>query len=215
MENGRAAPARRASSSTRKRLLDATQTLIAEQGEARVSLRDITDAAHANVAAVSYHFGSKDNLCRSAIDCAINEVAASHVRELERLPATADVGQIANAMVATIVQRLTSRDLRERVMLKLSAQAILADAASTDYAAAAGNVYALLAAKLAVALPTISANELRLRAQAAATLLHLIATGALGDQLRKRNAAYLTRHLVPIVAGSLAGWPPDARQKQD
>ena len=200
-------PERRAGSATRQRLLDATGSLIAAAGEAKVSLRDITKAAQANVAAVSYHFGSKDNLCRAAIDCAIDEVAGSHLRELNHLPAAADVGQIASALVTTIVQRLTSRDRRERVMLKLSAQAILADAESTGYASAAGSVFDLLTQKLALALPTVSAAELRLRAQAAATLLHVVAAGALGDQLRKRSAPYLMRHLVPIVAGSLAGWP--------
>jgi AcrR family transcriptional regulator len=43
-------------------ILDAAETLFADQGFAQVSIRDIADAAQANVAAVNYHFGSKEKL---------------------------------------------------------------------------------------------------------------------------------------------------------
>jgi AcrR family transcriptional regulator len=48
--------------STRSRLLDVAEQLFAEQGFGETSVRDITQAAGANLAAVNYHFGSKDNL---------------------------------------------------------------------------------------------------------------------------------------------------------
>lgn len=43
-------------------ILDAAESLFAEQGFAHVSIRDIAVAARANVAAVNYHFGSKERL---------------------------------------------------------------------------------------------------------------------------------------------------------
>jgi AcrR family transcriptional regulator len=43
-------------------ILDAAEALFAEQGFAHVSIRDIAVAAKANVAAVNYHFGSKERL---------------------------------------------------------------------------------------------------------------------------------------------------------
>lgn len=43
-------------------ILDAAESLFAEQGFAHVSIRDIAVAAKANVAAVNYHFGSKERL---------------------------------------------------------------------------------------------------------------------------------------------------------
>ena len=43
---------------TRERILKAAEALFAERGFETVSLRDITGAADANVAAVNYHFGS-------------------------------------------------------------------------------------------------------------------------------------------------------------
>ncbi|MDP2774389.1 MAG: helix-turn-helix domain-containing protein, partial [Nocardioides sp.] len=47
---------------TERRLLLAAERLFAQQGIAATSLRSIMAAAEANVAAVHYHFGSKDEL---------------------------------------------------------------------------------------------------------------------------------------------------------
>ena len=51
--------------------MDATLDLLAERGEEGVTLRELTDAAQANVAAVSYHFGSLKALCDAAIEHAL------------------------------------------------------------------------------------------------------------------------------------------------
>ncbi|MCU1395023.1 MAG: hypothetical protein JWM34_3451 [Ilumatobacteraceae bacterium] len=45
---------------TRRRILSAAEELFSERGIDGVSLREITAAASANVAAANYHFGSKD-----------------------------------------------------------------------------------------------------------------------------------------------------------
>ena len=47
---------------TKERILDAAETLFAEKGFAGTSLRTITRAAGVNLAAVNYHFGSKEAL---------------------------------------------------------------------------------------------------------------------------------------------------------
>ncbi len=47
---------------TRERILDEAETLFAEKGYHAVSVREITAAAHCNLAAVNYHFGNKQNL---------------------------------------------------------------------------------------------------------------------------------------------------------
>src|SRR4051794_28795682 len=62
---------RAAGQRTRAQLMDAALDLIAERGEEGVTLRDLTDAAGANVAAVSYHFGSLKSLRDSAIEQAL------------------------------------------------------------------------------------------------------------------------------------------------
>ena len=51
--------------------MDAALSMLAERGEEGVTLRELTDAADANVAAVSYHFGSLGSLCEAAIEDAL------------------------------------------------------------------------------------------------------------------------------------------------
>ena len=48
--------------STRQRILDSAELLFARHGFAGASLRQVTASAKVNLAAVNYHFGSKENL---------------------------------------------------------------------------------------------------------------------------------------------------------
>ena len=50
---------------TPDRILDAAEALFAERGFAMTSLRQVTRLANANLAAVSYHFGSKEALLQA------------------------------------------------------------------------------------------------------------------------------------------------------
>ena len=52
---------------TRSRLLDAAGELFAERGFDATNVRDITSLAKTNVAAVNYHFGSKEELYIEAV----------------------------------------------------------------------------------------------------------------------------------------------------
>lgn len=47
---------------SRERLLDEAEMLFAQKGFEGVSVREITRAAHCNLAAVNYYFGNKENL---------------------------------------------------------------------------------------------------------------------------------------------------------
>src|SRR3954465_10881430 len=62
---------REAGQRTRTRLMDAALDLLSQRGEDGVTLRELTDAAEANVAAVSYHFGSLEALGGGAIEDAL------------------------------------------------------------------------------------------------------------------------------------------------
>ncbi|MEM6251623.1 MAG: TetR/AcrR family transcriptional regulator [Cyanobacteria bacterium P01_D01_bin.156] len=53
------------SSDTKEQLLNAGEQLIAERGYAATTVRAIAARANANLAAVSYHFGSKEDLFRA------------------------------------------------------------------------------------------------------------------------------------------------------
>lgn len=56
------------SDSTKERLIGAAIELIADRGFDAVSIRDITSAASANLAAIGYHFGSKDDLLETVFE---------------------------------------------------------------------------------------------------------------------------------------------------
>ena len=58
---------------TRQRLLDATRQCVRSRGLARTTSRDITGAADANLAAITYHFGSKDELVAEALLAGLRE----------------------------------------------------------------------------------------------------------------------------------------------
>jgi AcrR family transcriptional regulator len=52
---------------TRRRLLDATLDVLRAQGVARATSREIASAAGVNLQAITYHFGSKDELVAQAL----------------------------------------------------------------------------------------------------------------------------------------------------
>lgn len=62
--------------STKERILGVAETLFARHGFAGASLRQVTAAANVNLAAVNYHFGSKESL--------IEEVFRRRLDELNR-----------------------------------------------------------------------------------------------------------------------------------
>jgi AcrR family transcriptional regulator len=87
--------------STRERILGAAETLFARHGFAGASLRQVTAAANVNLAAVNYHFGSKDNLIEEVFRRRLDELNA---RRLEALKAAlqADAPQLEAVLGAFI-----------------------------------------------------------------------------------------------------------------
>ena len=53
---------------TRSRILDVAEELFSEQGLDRVSIRDITKKARVNLAAINYHFGTKEDLIAAVFE---------------------------------------------------------------------------------------------------------------------------------------------------
>jgi len=77
--------------STCDRILDAAERLFAEEGFHVTSLRQITQAAEANLAAVNYHFGSKQALILAVFR---RRLDALNQARLERLDAALDAEQV-------------------------------------------------------------------------------------------------------------------------
>ena len=69
--------------STKERILGAAETLFARYGFAGASLRQVTAAANVNLAAVNYHFGSKDNLIEEVFRRRLDELNARRLEALK------------------------------------------------------------------------------------------------------------------------------------
>jgi AcrR family transcriptional regulator len=74
---------------TKDRILDVAERMFAEHGFAAASLRGITSDAGVNLAAVNYHFGSKEALFESVLSRRIEPLNEARLRQLDRLEADA------------------------------------------------------------------------------------------------------------------------------
>lgn len=77
--------------STKERILGAAEELFARNGFAGASLRELTAAAKVNLAAVNYHFGSKDNLVNEVFRRRLDELSAQRLDALARVLAQPEV----------------------------------------------------------------------------------------------------------------------------
>ncbi len=68
--------------STKDRILTAAEELFALHGFAGTSLRQVTSKADVNIAAVNYHFGSKDNLVNEVFRRRMDEMSKARIAQL-------------------------------------------------------------------------------------------------------------------------------------
>lgn len=70
---------------TRTRILDAAEELFMQHGFEGTSMRLLTAKAAANLAAVNYHFGSKDALIEAVFRRRLDPMNAARIAELDRM----------------------------------------------------------------------------------------------------------------------------------
>jgi AcrR family transcriptional regulator len=70
--------------STKHKILDAAQHLFAREGFKGTSLRAITKRAQVNLAAINYHFGSKETLLRAVIERHLTPLNQMRKERLEK-----------------------------------------------------------------------------------------------------------------------------------
>jgi AcrR family transcriptional regulator len=67
---------------TKERILHAAEDLFAQHGFAGTSLRQVTSRADVNIAAVNYHFGSKENLVQEVFKHRMDEMSEKRLQAL-------------------------------------------------------------------------------------------------------------------------------------
>ncbi len=116
-------PVRQDGLETRKQLLEAAGEIFAEHGYAKATSKEICERANANVAAVNYHFGSKDQLY-----AAVLQEAHSRIVSIESMAAATqsrmDPKIKLRMFLSLIVQQVAKRD-RGRWELRVLSREIL------------------------------------------------------------------------------------------
>ncbi len=94
-------------SPTRDRILDAAEKLFAAHGLDAPSLRDITTAAKVNLAAVNYHFGTKDDLICAVFDRLLAPISSRRQQLLDDVLAGSrnpSVERILEAFIRPVIE---------------------------------------------------------------------------------------------------------------
>lgn len=90
----------------RERLLAHATKLFAEHGFNGVTIRDISLAAEANVAAVNYHFGDKMGLYRDVIERCLTTLEATNAQAISSSGTSDDPAAQLTAFIHVFVERL-------------------------------------------------------------------------------------------------------------
>ncbi|MCB9915257.1 MAG: TetR/AcrR family transcriptional regulator [Planctomycetes bacterium] len=103
--------------STKERLLDSAERLFAERGYAATSLRELTQDAGCNLAAVNYHFGTKEALVLAVLERRVRPVNEERLARLDALEAagTPQLEDVLRAFVAPLLERHRDGAAVERV----------------------------------------------------------------------------------------------------
>jgi AcrR family transcriptional regulator len=191
----------RAPQATKGRILDAAEALFMEHGFEATSLRAITAAASVNLAAVNYHFGSKEELFQSVLTRRLDPMNQQRLDLLTRLerdlaPHPVPCERILSAMFVPALALARDPERGGKDFLRLLGRAY-ADPApfirrflSAQYA----TMIARFKAAFARALPQLPAKELSWR-------LHFI-MGALSYTLAGTDALKLIAELTPAESGN-------------
>ena len=99
---------------TREQIVDAAEILFAKNGYKGTSLRQITEHAGANVAAVNYHFGTKENLLIEILDRVVVPINARRIQLLDDFEdqGAPNIRQVLEAFLLPDIHTL--KELRQR-----------------------------------------------------------------------------------------------------
>jgi AcrR family transcriptional regulator len=185
--------------------MDAALDLLAERGEEGVTLRELTDAAGANVAAVSYHFGSLKSLFDAAIEDALERYLDAQQEAVGELATQSTVEELAAAFARPMIHALTvgGRDL---ALMRLVARSGIDPPQRWDRLAGRfDRIRSDCLRVLKANVPDPKDKELDFRTRCVAGMLNWLALAPVGDELQNKSEEQLERVLVPVLAGAFRG----------
>jgi AcrR family transcriptional regulator len=210
MEPTRVDQRREAGQRTRARLLDAALDLIAERGEESVTLRELTDRADANVAAVSYHFGSLKAVCEAALEQALERYLEAQQEALSALGPESTLHDLAASFARPMMHALAMGG-RDLAVLRIVARAAIDPPQGWDrFDARFDGIRADVLRVQKANAPDLKEKELILRQRCVAGMLNWLALAPVSAELRDRSEKKIERLLVPVLAGAFRGTATDA-----
>jgi AcrR family transcriptional regulator len=185
--------------------LDAALDLLAERGEDSVTLRSLTDAAQANVAAVSYHFGSLKSLCDAAVEHALERYLDAQGEAVGTLGAESSLEEVAAAFARPMMNAMAvgGRDL---AVIRIVARAGIDPPRGWErFDARFDRIRSDVLRVIKPNLPDAKDREVIFRTRCVAGLLNWLVLAPVGAELRSKSAKQIERQLVPVLAGALRG----------
>ena len=148
--------------STKERILAAAETLFAQRGFDGASLRQLTASANVNLAAVNYHFGSKDKLVEQVFRRRLDTLNQHRLSELAKVADRPDttLEEVLGAFIRPALE--LSHDERGSLFMRVLARAFaehddsLRQFMSENY----GHVIRQFTAEFARLLPQLEKAEL-------------------------------------------------------
>lgn len=120
--------------STKEKILDSTELLIAESGFSSVSIRKISQRANTNLASINYHFGDKQQLINVMLERRLNNLFDIRKKMLDELNAGTDhecvLEQVLHAFIAPALFMINDHHQGGKVFMKVLARAY---AEQSDY----------------------------------------------------------------------------------
>ncbi|MCU5783663.1 TetR family transcriptional regulator [Alcanivorax balearicus MACL04] len=204
-------------SDTVRRILDTAEVLFAQKGFAETSLRAITGKAGVNLAAVNYHFGSKEALIQAVFERYLTpfcQALSVKLRELEL-----DDDPLSLERLLTVASRLalgsgTEEPRRAMIFFRLAGQAY---SQPQDHLRAYlrkhyGDVFNQFTTLLRRTAPDVPPVELfwRVHFSLGAVIFTLsgmesLQTISKKDFNRSVSASDIAQHLLPFVVGGIKG----------
>lgn len=154
---------------TRERLIQAALRIFADRGIASATLREITEEAGANVAAVNYYFRSKEELTRIVLETCLRPINENRLRSLEQLLArhgdhAVPLEDLVEALVRPMVENsLDASGGRSTVRLILQVRALPQPLTNTILADQFDRIHRAFLGALRKALPELTHPEIGLR----------------------------------------------------
>ena len=114
---------------TRKRVIEAAEKLFARRGIEAVSVRDITQAAGVNLAAINYHFGTKNALAAEVFKQMIDPLNAQRLQLLDNVETRAGrkapgLEAVLEAMIRPAVERGFDQRQDSETFLRLTGRCL-------------------------------------------------------------------------------------------